>query len=181
CPRAELCPLADGRLAKQCRNRAGNESLAGDMAGTTNCADGATTLSHTSEGHRVSVHYGYDDKGRLTGERQTVENPETGELLWHHETGHAYNEQGLANRVTPDSLPPVEWLTYGSGYLAGMKLGGTPLLEFTRDRLHRETVRSFGSMAGSNAAYKLTSTYTPAGQLQSQHLNSLVYDRDYGW
>ncbi|EHY3246510.1 RHS repeat protein, partial [Escherichia coli] len=49
------------------------------------------------------------------------------------------------------------------------------------DRMHRETVRSFGSMAGSNAAYKLTSTYTPAGQLQSQHLNSLVYDRDYGW
>ncbi|EFB9219701.1 RHS repeat protein [Escherichia coli] len=88
---------------------------------------------------------------------------------------------GLANRVTPDSLPPVEWLTYGSGYLAGMKLGDTPLLEYTRDRMHRETVRSFGSMAGSNAAYKLTSTYTPAGQLQSQHLNSLVYDRDYGW
>ncbi len=27
-------------------------------------------------------------------------------------------------------------------------------------------------MAGSNAAYELTSTYTPAGQLQSQHLNS---------
>ncbi|ELN3682741.1 RHS repeat protein, partial [Escherichia coli] len=53
--------------------------------------------------------------------------------------------------------------------------------EFTRDRLHRETVRSFGSMAGSNAAYELTSTYTPAGRLQSQHLNSLVYDRDYGW
>ncbi|EHY6933074.1 RHS repeat protein, partial [Escherichia coli] len=91
------------------------------------------------------------------------------------------NEQGLANRVTPDSLPPVEWLTYGSGYLAGMKLGGTPLVEYTRDRLHRETVRSFGSRAGSNAAYELTSTYTPAGQLQSQHLNSLVYDRDYGW
>ncbi|WP_250379900.1 RHS repeat domain-containing protein, partial [Escherichia coli] len=70
---------------------------------------------------------------------------------------------------------------YGSGYLAGMKLGGTPLVEYTRDRLHRETVRSFGSRAGSNAAYELTSTYTPAGQLQSQHLNSLVYDRDYGW
>ncbi|EPB6584751.1 RHS repeat-associated core domain-containing protein, partial [Escherichia coli] len=100
---------------------------------------------------------------------------------WLHETKHAYNEQGLANRVTPDCLPAVEWLTYGSGYLAGMKLGDTPLLEYARDRLHRETVRSFGSMAGSNAAYELTSTYTPAGQLQSQHLNSLVYDRDYGW
>ncbi|EES4584843.1 RHS repeat protein, partial [Escherichia coli] len=140
-----------------------------------------TTLSHTSEGHRVSVHYGYDDKGRLTGERQTVENPETGELLWQHETKHAYNEQGLANRVTPDSLPPVEWLTYGSGYLAGMKLGGTPLVEYTRDRLHRETVRSFGSRAGSNAAYELTSTYTPAGQLQSQHLNLPQLDREYTW
>ncbi|EFH8046155.1 hypothetical protein GJO62_23090 [Escherichia coli] len=57
-----------------------------------------------------------------------------------------------------------------------MKLGDTPLVEYTRDRLHRETVRSFG-----NNAYELTSTYTHAGRLQSQHLNSLVYDRDYGW
>ncbi|EPD1465986.1 TPA: RHS repeat protein, partial [Escherichia coli] len=140
-----------------------------------------TEISHLSEGHQVAVHYGYDDKGRLAGERQTVHNPETGELLWQHETEHAYNEQGLANRVTPDSLPRVEWLTYGSGYLAGMKLGGTPLVEYTRDRLHRETARSFGNGTGSTAAYELTSTYTPAGQLQSQHLNSLVYDRDYGW
>ncbi|HCP8487276.1 TPA: RHS repeat protein, partial [Escherichia coli] len=50
-----------------------------------------------------------------------------------------------------------------------------------RDRLHRETVRSFGSMAGNTAAYELTSTYTPAGQLQSRHLNSLVFDCDYNW
>ncbi|WP_280077399.1 hypothetical protein, partial [Escherichia coli] len=40
----------------------------------------------------------------------------------------------------------------------------------TRDRLHRETLRSFGR-------YELTTAYTPAGQLQSQHLNSLQYDR----
>ncbi|MHA4834552.1 DUF6531 domain-containing protein, partial [Escherichia coli] len=32
-------------------------------------------ISHLSEGHRVAVHYGYDDKGRLTSERQTVKNP----------------------------------------------------------------------------------------------------------
>ncbi|MCQ5595587.1 RHS repeat protein, partial [Escherichia coli] len=66
------------------------------------------------------------------------------------------------------------WLTYGSGYLAGMKLGDTPLVEYTRDRLHRETLRSFGR-------YELTTAYTPAGQLQSQHLNSLLSDRDYTW
>ncbi|HIE4665157.1 TPA: RHS repeat-associated core domain-containing protein, partial [Escherichia coli] len=71
-------------------------------------------------------------------------------------------------------LPAVEWLTYGSGWLAGMKLGDTPLVDFTRDRLHRETLRSFGR-------YELTTAYTPAGQLQRQHLNSLQYDRDYTW
>ncbi|HAO1634954.1 TPA: RHS repeat protein, partial [Escherichia coli] len=86
----------------------------------------------------------------------------------------AYNAQGLANRCIPDSLPAVEWLTYGSGWLSGMKLGDTPLVDFTRDRLHRETLRSFGR-------YELTTAYTPAGQLQSQHLNSLQYDRDYTW
>ncbi|WP_137590213.1 RHS repeat domain-containing protein, partial [Escherichia coli] len=85
-----------------------------------------------------------------------------------------YNAQGLANRCIPDSLPAVEWLTYGSGYLAGMKLGDTPLVEYTRDRLHRETLRSFGR-------YELTTAYTHAGQLQSQHLNSLLSDRDYTW
>ncbi|ENE0712813.1 RHS repeat protein, partial [Escherichia coli] len=120
------------------------------------------------------VHYGYDEKGRLTGERQTVHHPQTEALLWQHETRHAYNAQGLANRCIPDSLPAVEWLTYGSGWLSGMKLGDTPLVEYTRDRLHRETLRSFGR-------YELTTAYTPAGQLQSQHLNSLQYDRDYTW
>ncbi|HFQ9310342.1 TPA: RHS repeat-associated core domain-containing protein, partial [Escherichia coli] len=139
-----------------------------------------TTLSHTCEGHRVSVHYGYDDKGRLTGERQTVENPETGEMLWEHETGHAYSEEGLATRQEPDGLPPVEWLTYGSGYLAGMKLGGTPLVEYTRDRLHRETARSFGG-AGSTAGYEQATAYTLTGQLQSRHLNLPQLDRDYTW
>ncbi|HDX9342430.1 TPA: RHS repeat protein, partial [Escherichia coli] len=120
------------------------------------------------------VHYGYDSKGRLASEHLTVHHPQTEALLWQHETRHAYNAQGLANRCIPDSLPAVEWLTYGSGYLAGMKLGDTPLVEYTRDRLHRETLRRFGR-------YELTTAYTPAGQLQRQHLNSLQYDRDYTW
>ncbi|EGM7486294.1 RHS repeat protein, partial [Escherichia coli] len=100
-----------------------------------------TEISHLSEGHRVAVHYGYDDKGRLTGERQTV-----------------------------------EWLTYGRGYLAGMKLGGTPLVEYTRDRLHRETARSFGG-----EAYELATAWNTSGQLRSRHLNLPQLDRDYDW
>ncbi|MBL6548429.1 hypothetical protein, partial [Escherichia coli] len=39
-----------------------------------------------------------DEGHRLTGERQTVHHPQTEALLWQHETRHAYNAQGLANR-----------------------------------------------------------------------------------
>ncbi|EDS6428366.1 type IV secretion protein Rhs [Salmonella enterica subsp. enterica] len=135
-----------------------------------------TDISHLSEGHRVAVYYRYDSKGRLISEQQTVNAPESGERLWQHETKFAYNEQGLANRLKPDNLPPVEWLTYGSGYLAGMKLGDVPLVEFTRDRLHREILRGFGT-----GRYELSTAWTPGGQLQSQHLNSLIFDRDYSY
>ncbi|HEC6291705.1 TPA: RHS repeat protein, partial [Salmonella enterica subsp. enterica serovar Wangata] len=137
-----------------------------------------TELSHLSEGQRVAVHYGYDNKGRLIRERQTVSDPETGTLLWEHETLQGYSEQGLANRFKPDGLPPVEWLTYGSGYLAGMKLGDMPLVEYTRDRLHREVLRRFG--AGTEA-YEQSTTYNLTGQLKGQHLNHPQLNREYGY
>ncbi|EOI1352454.1 RHS element core protein [Citrobacter amalonaticus] len=139
-----------------------------------------TELSHLSEGHLVTIHYGYDDKGRLISERQTVNAPETGELLWQHETQQAYSEPGLANRFKPDGLPLVEWLTYGSGYLAGMKLGDMPLVEYTRDRLHREVSRRFGT-ASEPDSYELTSIYTPGGQLEQQHLTQSQLNREYGY
>ncbi|MDM2855781.1 hypothetical protein, partial [Citrobacter sp. Cpo071] len=57
---------------------------------------------------------------------------------------------------------------------AGMKLGDTPLIDLTRDRLHRETLRSFGT-------YERASAYNAAGQLLSRHLNSPLLNRDYGY
>ncbi|EGT0667909.1 RHS repeat protein [Citrobacter werkmanii] len=93
-------------------------------------------ISHISHGHQISVHYQYNRAGEVIAEQQRILNPE-GALLWQHETLQAYSEQGQANRFKPDNLPPVEWLTYGPGYIAGLKLGDTPLIEFTRDRLHR--------------------------------------------
>jgi YD repeat-containing protein len=102
-----------------------------------------TEISHLSDGHRVAFHYGYDDNGRLVSEKQTVHAPQTNEPLWEHITRHAYSTQGLANQTTSDQLPPVEWLTYGSGYLAGMKTGNTPLIDFTRTGCTgRRSVRS---------------------------------------
>ncbi|EBZ3696299.1 RHS element core protein [Salmonella enterica subsp. enterica serovar Dublin] len=139
-----------------------------------------TELSHLSEEQRVAVYYGYDNKGRLIRERQTVSDPQTNELLWPHETLQGYSEQGLANRFKPDNLPPVEWLTYGSGYLAGMKLGDMPLLEYTRDRLHREVLRRFGSDTLPES-YELTTTYTPGGLLHGQHLTLPQLNREYGY
>jgi len=132
-----------------------------------------TSVSHLSDGHRVAVHYGYDDKGRLIREQQTVQHPDTGALLWQHDTQHDY-QGGLKKRTTPDRLPPVEWLTCGPGYPAGMKLGDTPLLDFTRDRLHRETQRRFGE-------YVLTTAYTPAGELHRQTLTDPALNREYGY
>ena len=132
-----------------------------------------TAISHLSDGHRVAVHYGYDDKGRWVSEKQTVHAPQTDTLQWEHVTQHDY-QNGLAHKTTPDHLPPVEWLTYGSGYLAGMKLGDTPLIDFTRDRLHRETQRRF-------RAYELTSAYNADGQLQRHTLNITALSREYAY
>ncbi|HAU8265714.1 TPA: RHS repeat protein [Kluyvera intermedia] len=132
-----------------------------------------TETSHLSDGHRVAVQYEYDKQGRMSTERQTVQHPETNELLWQHVTKHDY-PQGLATRTIPDNLPAVEWLTYGSGYIAGMKLGETPLMEFTRDRLHRETLRASG-------AYEQNTLYSATGQLQSQTFSDPVLNREYGY
>ncbi|HGT6268547.1 TPA: RHS repeat-associated core domain-containing protein [Escherichia coli] len=178
-PRGQLISRKDA----QGRETRYEYSAAGDLTATISPDGKRSATEYDKRGRPVSVteggltrSMGYDDKGRLTGERQTVENPETGEMLWEHETGHAYSEQGLATRQEPDGLQPVEWLTYGSGYLAGMKLGGTPLVEYTRDRLHRETARSFGG-----EAYELATAWNTSGQLRSRHLNLPQLDRDYDW
>ncbi|HAF2549009.1 TPA: RHS repeat protein, partial [Salmonella enterica] len=132
-----------------------------------------TGVSHLSDGHRVAVQYEYDKQGRMSLERQTVQHPGTGELLWQHATRHDYPE-GLATRTTPDNLPPVEWLTYGSGYIAGVKLGDTPLIDFTRDRLHREIQRTAG-------AYEQNTLYSATGQLLSHTFSDPVLNREYGY
>ncbi|MDH1128657.1 DUF6531 domain-containing protein, partial [Enterobacter sp. GD03975] len=132
-----------------------------------------TAVSHLSDGHRVAVHYGYDDKGRMVSETQTVHAPRTDERLWQHVTKHGY-QNGLANKTVPDHLPPVEWLTYGSGYIAGVKLGGTPLVEFTRDRLHRETQRTSG-------AYEQNTLHSATGQLLSHTFSDPALNREYGY
>ncbi len=67
----------------------------------------------------MAVHYArYDEKGRLTGERQTVHHPETEALLWQHETRHAHQRAGAGEPLYTGQPAAVEWLTYGSGWLS---------------------------------------------------------------
>ncbi|NML34248.1 RHS repeat-associated core domain-containing protein, partial [Paraburkholderia antibiotica] len=52
----------------------------------------------------------------------------------------------------------VDWLRYGSGHVHGVLLDGAPLVDFERDRLHRETGRT-------HAAFSQTREYDPMGRL----------------
>ncbi len=132
-----------------------------------------TSLRHISEGYRVDIHYEYDRNGRLVSERQTVHGAENGgEPLWEHSVAHGYNDQGLATREVYDRLPVAEWLTYGSGHLAGLKLGSQPLVEYMRDRLHRETERWFG-------AWRMATGYNASGEVQYRHLSDPALSREY--
>ncbi|HGP0799059.1 TPA: DUF4329 domain-containing protein, partial [Salmonella enterica subsp. salamae serovar 50:b:z6] len=60
------------------------------------------------------------------------------------------------------------------GYIAGLKLGDVPLVDFTRDRLHRETQRTSG-------AYEQNTLYSATGQLLSHTFSDPVLNREYGY
>ena len=74
----------------------------------------------------------------------------------------------------PDRLHPVEWLTYGSDYITGLKPGDMPLVDFTRDCLHREKQRTSG-------AYKQNTLYSATGQLLSHTFSDPMLNREYGF
>ena len=86
--------------------------------------------------------------------------------------------KGLTDKEVANRLCKSVWTIKTQKRTIYRKLGISKdtelLLYMLCDRLHRETLRSFGR-------YELTTAYTPAGQLQSQHLNSLLSDRDYTW
>ncbi|EHX2751674.1 RHS repeat protein [Escherichia coli] len=154
-PRGQLVSQKDA----QGRETRYEYSAAGDLTATISPDGKRSTIEYDKRGRPVSVteggltrSMGYDAAGRITT---------------------LTNENGSQSTFLYD---PVEWLTYGSGYLAGMKLGGTPLVEYTRDRLHRETVRSFGG-----EACELATAWNTSGQLQSRHLNLPQLDCDYTW
>jgi uncharacterized protein RhaS with RHS repeats len=49
-------------------------------------------------------------------------------------------------KTVEHDLSALIWLIYGSGHLHGIELGNKTLLDFERDKLHREVQRSFAGI-----------------------------------
>lgn len=80
----------------------------------------------------VTVHFIHDARGRLTSELQQHADGWT----YHHQ--HVLDALGERASSQYPGLAEVQWLTYGSGHLHGVRLGDLGL-DFERDALHRET------------------------------------------
>ncbi|CAG2159134.1 RHS repeat-associated core domain-containing protein [Cupriavidus numazuensis] len=114
---------------------------------------GRLTTAET-EGSKVRLHY--DDAGNLVAEEQHVRASFVGSYLT--VTRHEYDALGNRTRTTLPNTRTVDWLRYGSGHVHGVQLDGKPLLDFERDKLHRETGRK-------HAAFLQQREYDPAGRL----------------
>ena len=95
-------------------------------------------------GNTVTVEFVRDSAGRIIQEIQTITGPQ-GQEVWRYTVERAFNELGTESQTIYAGLPAINWQTYGSGHLHGMVLDGKALIDFERDKLHRETSRKFGS------------------------------------
>jgi RHS repeat-associated protein len=107
-----------------------------------------------TEGSTVRFHY--DDAGNLIAEEQHVHLDYAANYVT--VTRHEYDALGNRTRTVLPNTRTVDWLRYGSGHVHGVLLDGRPLLDFARDKLHRETGRT-------HPAFSQRRGYDPAGRL----------------
>ncbi len=117
---------------------------------------GRLTAAQTS-GSRVVFHY--DDAGNLIAEEQHLRTESAGPYVV--VTRHGYDALGNRTRTQLPNTLKIDWLRYGSGHVHGVMVNGEPLLDFERDRLHRETTRT-------HRAFSARREYDPAGRLLKQ-------------
>jgi RHS repeat-associated protein len=107
-----------------------------------------------SESSKVQLHY--DDAGNLIAEEQH-QHPST-EAEYVTVTRHEYDALGNRTKTVLPNTRTIDWLRYGSGHVHGVLVDGQPLVDFERDRLHRETGRT-------HTAFSQQRDYDPAGRL----------------
>ncbi|MEH0872586.1 hypothetical protein [Serratia liquefaciens] len=110
----------------------------------------------TAETGKSRVRLHYDEAGNLVAEEQRV-GADFG-LDYLTVTRHEYDALGNRTRTVLPNTRTVDWLRYGSGHVHGVLLDGAPLVDFERDRLHRETCRT-------HAAFSQAREYDPMGRL----------------
>lgn len=115
-------------------------------------------------GNLISTEFVHDQAGRNIGETQSIIGPD-GEQVWSYSVQRAFDELGLESRTTYEGLPAIQWQTYGSGHLHGVVLDGQTLIDIERDKLHRETQRTFGAL-------RATRTYDALSRLSLLHAHS---------
>ncbi len=132
-----------GRLLER-SNAAGSVTFTYDPAGQLTQA----------RNHGVEVHFKYDKAGRINEESITA-------LERTHTLKHAYDP--LGNRIStllPDGTA-IATLYYGSRHAHQILIDDEPVLDFERDALHREVVRTQGKLTTRRQ-------YDPADRLLRQ-------------
>lgn len=128
---------------------------------------------HTTElgGNIVTAELLRDALGRITRELQSITSPD-GSHAWQHSVDRQFDALGSESQTRYAGLPAIEWQTYGSGHLHGVVLGGQSIVDFERDKLHRETKRQFGPTQAErsyDALSRLASLNTHSPLIGAEH------------
>ena len=121
---------------------------------------------HTTElgGNTITVEFIRDPVGRNIAEIQSIAGPD-GNQSWSHTVKRAFNELGIESQTHYEGLAAIAWQTYGAGHLHGVVLDGRSVIDFERDKRHRETKRLFGPT-------QTQSSYDALSRLSYQHTHS---------
>ncbi|WP_459207112.1 RHS repeat-associated core domain-containing protein [Pseudomonas sp. MLB6B] len=134
---------ADGPIVHRFEHDAGERLVARHTAdGTTRYEyDALDQLTHVrffdNEGNCEHLRFAFDALGRVVEEVAGAVSIE-----------HAFDELGNLLRTR---LPDNRWinrLRYGTGHLHQINIDGRVIVDFKRDRLHRETTRTQGALTG---------------------------------
>lgn len=120
----------------------------------------------------------YDVAGRLTAETQRHADG------WQYHHRQRYDILGEREESQYEGVPPVNWLTYGSGHLHGVRVGDFGV-DFERDLLHREINRTIlkneiSTGLESRKKYDFTGRLTGQKNISNRENQAKInWNRDY--
>ena len=115
-----------------------------------------------------------DALGRITGELQRLYRPAQtlhapAQIEYEHRITHRLDALGNRQSSQLQGLGHIDWLRYGSGHVHGLQHEGSALIDFERDRLHRETGRTLQGQdpQGPSGALRVQRRWDALGRLQA--------------